>query len=114
MCIRDSPYNAQVNFLAARLNKGARVGTIDRFQGQQAPISIISMTSSSVEDLPRNKAFFFNRNRLNVAISRAQCSSIILFIIMKLIKLHLSSTTKLYISETSSLFNKVPTLHLQV
>ena len=74
-----SPYNAQVNFLAARLNKGARVGTIDRFQGQQAPISIISMTSSSVEDLPRNKAFFFNRNRLNVAISRAQCSSIILF-----------------------------------
>ena len=74
-----SPYNAQVNFLAARLDKGARVGTIDRFQGQQAPISIISMTSSSVEDLPRNKAFFFNRNRLNVAISRAQCSSIILF-----------------------------------
>ena len=74
-----SPYNAQVNFLAARLDKGARIGTIDRFQGQQAPISIISMTSSSIEDLPRNKAFFFNRNRLNVAISRAQCSSIILF-----------------------------------
>ncbi len=74
-----SPYNAQVNFLAARLNKGTRVGTIDRFQGQQAPISIISMTSSSVEDLPRNIIFFFNRNRLNVAISRAQCSSIVLF-----------------------------------
>jgi uncharacterized protein len=74
-----SPYNAQVNFLAARLDKGARVGTIDRFQGQEAPVSIISMTSSSVEDLPRNKAFFFNRNRLNVAISRAQCSSVILF-----------------------------------
>ena len=74
-----SPYNAQVNFLAARLDKGARVGTIDRFQGQEAPVSIISMTSSSVEDLPRNKTFFFNRNRLNVAISRAQCSSVILF-----------------------------------
>ena len=44
----------------------------------EAPITIISMTSSSVEDLPRNKKFFFNRNRLNVAISRAQCSSIIL------------------------------------
>ena len=53
-------------------------GTIDKFQGMEAPITIISMTSSSVEDLPRNKKFFFNRNRLNVAISRAQCSSIIL------------------------------------
>ena len=74
-----SPYNAQVNFLSARLGKGAKCGTIDRYQGQGAPISIISMTSSSVEDLPRNKGFFFNKNRLNVAISRAQCSSIILF-----------------------------------
>ena len=44
----------------------------------EAPITIISMTSSSVDDLPRNKKFFFNRNRLNVAISRAQCSSILL------------------------------------
>ena len=73
-----SPFNAQVNFLKARLNKGARCGTIDKFQGMEAPIVIISMTSSSVEDLPRNKKFFFNRNRLNVAISRAQCASIIL------------------------------------
>ncbi len=73
-----SPFNAQVNFLKARLNKGARCGTIDKFQGMEAPITIISMTSSSVDDLPRNKKFFFNRNRLNVAISRAQCSSVIL------------------------------------
>ena len=73
-----SPYNAQVNFLLARLPKGSRCGTIDRFQGQQAPITIISMTSSDVESLPRDKTFFFNPNRLNVAISRAQCSSIIL------------------------------------
>ena len=48
------------------------------YQGLEAPITIVSMTSSSVEDLPRNKKFFFNRNRLNVAISRAQCCSIIL------------------------------------
>ena len=54
-----SPYNAQVNFLSARLDKGAKCGTIDKYQGQGAPISIISMTSSSVEDLPRNKIFFF-------------------------------------------------------
>ena len=73
-----SPFNAQVNFLKARLTKGARCGTIDRYQGLEAPITIISMTSSSVDDLPRNKKFFFNRNRLNVAISRAQCSSIVL------------------------------------
>ena len=74
-----SPYNAQVNFLLARLPEGTRCGTIDRFQGQQAPITIISMTSSDLESLPRDKSFFFNRNRLNVAISRAQCLSVILF-----------------------------------
>ena len=74
-----SPYNAQVNFLLARLPEGTRCGTIDRFQGQQAPVTIISMTSSDLESLPRDKSFFFNRNRLNVAISRAQCLSVILF-----------------------------------
>ena len=73
-----SPYNAQVNFLLERLPDGTRCGTIDRFQGQEAPITIISMTSSDVENLPRDKSFFFNRNRLNVAVSRAQCSSIVL------------------------------------
>ena len=55
------------------------MGTIDKFKGQEAPITIISMASSDSETLPRNKEFFFNRNRLNVAISRAQCVSIILF-----------------------------------
>ena len=74
-----SPYNAQVNFLLARLPVGTRCGTIDRFQGQEAPVTIISMTSSDLESLPRDKSFFFNRNRLNVAISRAQCLSVILF-----------------------------------
>jgi len=73
-----SPYNAQVNFLLSRLNKGSKVGTIDKFQGQQAPITIISMTSSDAESLPKNRRFFFNKNRLNVAISRSQCVSIIL------------------------------------
>ena len=59
--------------------KNAKVGTIDKFQGQEAVVTIISMTSSDSDILPRNKEFFFNRNRLNVAISRAQCVSIILF-----------------------------------
>ena len=74
-----SPYNAQVNFLKARLEKGVQIGTFDKFQGSEKIISIISMTTSSIEDLSRNKKFFFNRNRLNVGISRAKCCSIILF-----------------------------------
>ena len=74
-----SPYNVQVNYLKSELDEKAQVGTIDKFQGQEAPITIISMTSSDPENLPRDKTFFFNRNRLNVAISRAQCLSIILF-----------------------------------
>ena len=71
-----SPYNTQVNLLISKLEeskiKNPKVGTIDKFQGQEAPITIISMTSSDNETLPRNKEFFFSRNRLNVAISRAR------------------------------------------
>jgi uncharacterized protein len=52
---------------------------VDLAQGREAPVSIISMTSSDLESLPRDKSFFFNRNRLNVAISRAQSLSVILF-----------------------------------
>ena len=78
-----SPYNTQVNMLISKLEEAKiynpKVGTIDKFQGQQAPITIISMTSSDSDSLPRNKEFFFDRNRLNVAISRAQVASIILF-----------------------------------
>ena len=67
-----SPYNAQVNFLKATLDTGLNIGTVDKFQGQEAPITIISMTSSSVEDAPKGVEFILNKNRLNVAISRAQ------------------------------------------
>ena len=74
-----SPYNVQVNYLLANLPKGSRVGTVDKFQGQSAPITIISMVSSDTDNLPRNKLWFFNKNRLNVALSRSMCSSIILF-----------------------------------
>jgi AAA domain/RNase_H superfamily len=68
-----APYNAQVRRLRAGLPAGVRVGTVDKFQGQQAPIVFFSMATSSGEDVPRNLAFLFSRNRLNVAISRAQC-----------------------------------------
>jgi uncharacterized protein len=68
-----APYNAQVRRLRAALPPGVRVGTVDKFQGQQAPIVFFSMATSSGEDVPRHLAFLFSRNRLNVAISRAQC-----------------------------------------
>jgi len=73
-----APYNVQVNYLKSILPKNAKVGTIDKFQGQQAPATIISMTTSDQESLPRNIDFFFSRNRLNVAISRSQCLSIVI------------------------------------
>ena len=78
-----APYNAQANNIRERLNKkyqdNVKVGTIDLFQGQEAKVVLISMTTSDVESLPRHKDFFFSRNRLNVAISRAQCVAIIIF-----------------------------------
>ncbi len=73
-----APFNVQVNHLKSVLPENSRVGTIDIFQGQEAPISIISMTSSDAESLPRNVDFFFSRNRLNVAVSRSQCLAIII------------------------------------
>jgi len=73
-----APYNVQVNYLKSILPEGSKIGTIDKFQGQEAPISIVSMTSTNSESLPRNIDFFFSRNRLNVAISRSQCLSIVI------------------------------------
>jgi hypothetical protein len=73
-----APYNAQVNRLKESLDAlRVPVGTVDRFQGQEAPIAIYSMTSSSPEDAPRGMAFLYSRNRLNVASSRARCAVIL-------------------------------------
>jgi superfamily I DNA and/or RNA helicase len=72
-----SPYNMQVNLLRSRLPEGARVGTVDRFQGQGAAVVLISMATSSGDDLRRQIEFLFSRNRLNVAISRARCLAVI-------------------------------------
>src|SRR4029077_290692 len=68
-----APYNAQVSDLLNRLPSNALVGTVDKFQGQQAPVVIYSMTTSSPEDAPRGMEFLYSLNRLNVAVSRAQC-----------------------------------------
>ena len=72
-----SPYNMQVNLLRNRLREGARVGTVDKFQGQEAAVVLISMATSSGDDLPRQIEFLYSLNRLNVAISRARCLSVI-------------------------------------
>jgi uncharacterized protein len=72
-----TPYNAQVAKLAATLPKGARVGTVDKFQGQEAPVTIYSMATSSADDVPRSMEFLYDLHRLNVAVSRARGASVI-------------------------------------
>jgi predicted RecB family nuclease len=72
-----APYNAQVSVLSQSLPDGARVGTVDKFQGQEAPVVIYSMTTSTPEDAPRGMEFLYSSNRLNVATSRAQCLTVV-------------------------------------
>jgi uncharacterized protein len=72
-----APFNAQVRLLTHRLGKTARIGSVDRFQGQEAPAVIVSMCSSTLDEAPRGARFLLNRNRLNVAISRAQALAIV-------------------------------------
>ena len=71
-----APYNAQVSDLSARL-PGLRVGTVDKFQGQEAPVVIYSLTTSSPEDAPRGMEFLYSLNRFNVATSRAMSAVIV-------------------------------------
>jgi len=72
-----APYNAQVAALIERLPAGARVGTVDKFQGQEAPIVFYSMATSTPDDAPRGMEFLYSLNRLNVAVSRARCVAVI-------------------------------------
>jgi predicted RecB family nuclease len=76
-----APYNAQVSRIKDRLAEAgfpdARVGTVDKFQGQEAPVAIYSLASSSAEDAPRGMAFLYALDRLNVATSRARCATLV-------------------------------------
>ena len=72
-----APYNTHVNRLIEKLPSGARVGTVDKFQGQEAPVVIYSMATSRPEDAPRGLEFLYSPNRLNVATSRARCTAIL-------------------------------------
>ncbi|RUR08082.1 TM0106 family RecB-like putative nuclease [Legionella sp. km772] len=74
-----APYNYQVNKLKTALGAQARVGSVDKFQGQEAPIVFLTMCASSAHESPRGLNFLFDKNRLNVAISRAQCMAIIVY-----------------------------------
>jgi uncharacterized protein len=71
-----APYNAQVADLRQHLPPD-RVGTVDKFQGQEAPVVIYSMTTSTPEDAPRGMEFLYSLNRFNVATSRAKCACIV-------------------------------------
>ena len=72
-----APYNMQVRKLQSLLGPQARVGSVDRFQGQEAPVVIVSMCASQGDTSPRGIDFLFNKNRLNVALSRAQSLAIV-------------------------------------
>ncbi len=71
------PYNLAVHCIREHVPAGVRVGTVDRFQGQQAPVVFYAMTCSAGEDVPRGVDFLFDANRFNVAISRAQCLAVL-------------------------------------
>jgi hypothetical protein len=75
-CAGPSPISSQVGLLRAAL-PGARIGTVDKFQGQQAPVVLYSMTSSSAAEAPRGVGFLYDINRLNVAVSRAQALTMV-------------------------------------
>jgi predicted RecB family nuclease len=73
-----TPYNDQRRLIDHALDtdpqtRGVEVGTVDKFQGREAAVVVFSMATSSAEFMPRNAAFLFSKNRLNVAISRARC-----------------------------------------
>ena len=77
-----TPYNAQIRAIQDALAEsgcpdGVRVGTVDKFQGQEAPVAIYSMATSSADDAPRGMEFLYDPHRLNVATSRARAMAII-------------------------------------
>ena len=75
-----APYNVQVACLKRELSyiQNPRIASVDKFQGQEAPVCIVSLTASTLQDAPRGISFLLNKNRLNVALSRARCLSLII------------------------------------
>jgi len=105
-----APYNAQVTSLRARLPSGVRVGTVDKFQGAEAPIVIYSMTTSSAEDAPRGLEFLYSLNRLNVATSRAQ-ALVILVANPELTRVHCSTPRQMQLVNALCAYLELATTH---
>jgi superfamily I DNA and/or RNA helicase len=72
-----APFNMQVRALKKKLGAAAKIGSVDKFQGQEAHVVIVSMCSSTLEDSPRGAEFLLDPNRLNVAVSRAKTLAIV-------------------------------------
>ena len=72
-----APYNHQVSKLKIALGRQAKIGSVDKFQGQEAPIIFLSMCSSDASESPRGIEFLLDKNRINVAISRAQTLAVV-------------------------------------
>jgi uncharacterized protein len=72
-----APFNLQVRCLRQRIDSRIRVGTVDKFQGQEAPAVIVSLCASTLDEAPRGAGFLLSPNRLNVAVSRAQALAIV-------------------------------------
>ena len=98
-----APFNYQVNLLKAVLNPNAKVGSVDKFQGQEAPIVFLSMCASDANESPRGVEFLFSKNRLNVAISRAQS----LVLVVGSPDLAKTSVNNLYQMELINFFAKI-------
>jgi uncharacterized protein len=94
-----APYNAQVRLLKQKLSKNIKIGTVDKFQGMEAEVVIVSMTTSSDEEMPRDIAFLFDRRRLNVAISRAKTLAI-LVASTKLLEVHCKTPEQMALVDT--------------
>ncbi|HEY3496724.1 MAG TPA: TM0106 family RecB-like putative nuclease, partial [Polyangiaceae bacterium] len=72
-----APYNAQVSALDRALPEGVRVGTVDKFQGKEAPVVVFSLATSTGAEAPRGLEFLYSKNRLNVALSRAKALAVV-------------------------------------
>jgi uncharacterized protein len=72
-----APFNLQVRCLRDRLDPRIRIGSVDKFQGQEAPVVIVSLCASTLEEAPRGAEFLLSPNRLNVAVSRAEALAIV-------------------------------------
>ena len=107
-----APYNAQVNKIKEHLGhlEGIKIGTVDKFQGQEAPICFISMTTSSQNEMPRDLEFLFSLNRINVAISRAKAASFV-FASPQLLEVHCNSVSKMKLVNA---FCKIPQLNIDI